>query len=120
MTLPSTFVDRVKERVNEHIAGLVPDEELDKLVRLQVEHFQREELPKLIKAEISAYLGAAVKAELAKDAYRSIWNSNGTTGASMAVKKLIEENASSILQSMIGSMCQVTVQQMHNNMPRIY
>lgn len=113
-TLPATFEQRVKERITSTIADLVPEADLDTLIRAQLLHFQREELPKLIKAEIENQLRTAIKAEFAKPEYASTWSHFGGYGAGEAVKKLIEENAGAILNNMIGGMVQMAVQ----NMPR--
>lgn len=117
-TLPATFEQRVKERISETIADLIPAEELDALVKAQVAHFQREELPKMIKAEITEQFKAAIKAEFAKPEYQPTWGKHGGMGASQAVKTLIEENASAVLNSLIGGMVQMTVQSMSNGMAR--
>jgi hypothetical protein len=118
--LPATFEQRVKERISETIADLIPAEELDQLVKAQVAHFQRTELPEMIKTLIRAQFQAAINAEFEKGEYKGIWQSNGHLGASEAVSKIIQENAGAVLQSLIGGMVQMTIQQMQNNVPRMY
>lgn len=117
-TLPATFEQRVKERISGAIADLIPEQDLDVLVRLQLEHFQRTALPELIKAEITAQLMIAIKEEFKKPEYQGRWAHHAGMGASEAVKKIIEENAGAMLSSMMGSMVQMTVNNMMSNMPR--
>lgn len=119
-TLPATFEQRVKERISETIADLVPAEDLARLVAAQVAHFQGKELPELIKKEIHAQLAAAIRAEFSKPEYLGMWANNGTLGASEAVKEVITANMGAVLTSLVGGMVQMTVQQMQSNMPRAY
>lgn len=116
--VPATFAERVKERINEQIVDLIPQDELTRLVETQIAHFKHKELPGLIDAEIRAEVTKAIKVEFQKSEYQGIWDSMGGYGASEAVKKLITENGGAILSSMIGSMVHQVVCSMQNNMPR--
>lgn len=118
--LPATFEQRVKERITGAIADMIPEEDLTAMVKAQVERFRRVELPELIKNQISAQFTAAIKAEFAKPGYMPVWQQHGSMGASTAVKKIIEENASAVLSSLVGGMVQATIQQMQSNMPRMF
>lgn len=118
MTAVVTFEQRVKERIDETIASLIPDEELARLVEAQVAHFRAHKLNEMILKELHEKMALAVRAELAKPEYQSFWDTNGNRGASMAVTKLIEENAGAMLVSMMGGMVQMTISQMQSNMPR--
>lgn len=116
--LPATFEQRVKERISETIADLIPPDELSALVRGQVAHFQRNTLPELIKQSIQAQYAAALKAELQKPEYLPQWTAGGTQMAGEAIQKIITENAGQMLSSLVGSMVRQTVYQMQQNMPR--
>lgn len=115
-----TFEQRVKARISEVAADLIPPEALDSMVTAQVAHFQREELPKMIKAAITEQYRLAVVAELAKPEYQHHWDIGGGYAASEAVAKIITENAADILANMIGGMAQNVVNQMRSNMPRTF
>lgn len=110
--LPVTFVDRVRAKISENIGDLIPEAELSRLVSEAVSHFQAKELPQLIKNEIHAQLQISIRAEFAKPEYQPVWEQYGGYGASTAVKRLIEENAGTMLQGLIGAMCQNVVSQM--------
>lgn len=116
--LPTTFAERVRERITEQIADLIPAEDLTKLIELRITEFKHKELPKLIDDEIRAEFSKSIKAEFQKSEYQPIWNHMGGYGASEAVKKLVTENGGAILASMIGGMVHQTVLSMQQNMPR--
>lgn len=107
--LPATFEQRVRERITETIADLIPPEELAKQVEAQVAHFKQQYLPKLIEQSIREQFAEAIRAEFAKPEYQPTWTSAGSMGASQAVKKLITDNGGDLLAGMIGSMVQQTI-----------
>lgn len=106
-----TFEDSVKERLKSIVADLIPEERWDGIVRATVQDFERNDLPKLIKAELTEQYKKAIAAEFAKPEWQSTW-SNGEYGASEALKKLLVEAAPMVLASMIGGAMQSVTQQL--------
>lgn len=115
-----TFEQRVKARISEVAAELIPPEALDAMVSAQVAHFQREELPKLIKAEIQAMYVTALKVELAKPEYAAKWNAAGTMVAGDAIIELIESHGGGMLTSMVSMLVQQTLYSMQQGAQRLY
>jgi hypothetical protein len=113
-----TFEQRVRERISGTIADMVPPEELEQLVKSQVERFQRSELPDLILKTIRERYMAALRDELDKPEYKPQWTDGGGQVAGMAIQKIITENAGQMLASLVGSMVQQTMYQMQSNLPR--
>lgn len=116
--LPTTFAERVRERISEQIAELIPQDDLTRLVEMQIAQFKNKDLPELINGAIREEFSKAIKAELQKSEYQAVWNGMGGYGAGEAIKKLVTENGGAILASMIGSMVQQVVNNMQHNMPR--
>ncbi len=119
-TLPNTFIDNVKAKINEHISGLIPEADLNTLVEEQVAHFQRTEFPKLVRELIHAHAKEMITAELKKPEYQSRWDSSSKQVPSDVVKKIVTENMDQIFQSMVGGMAQMVMQNMISNGPRLY
>lgn len=110
-----TLEQRVKERINDTIADLLPADEIERLVSLQTQHFMQLKLNELIKTEIEAKMKEAIKACINSPEYNEKWDNCGMYGASEAVKKIITENAADILANMIGGISSQVVMTMRNN-----
>lgn len=106
-----TFEDSVKERLKSIVADLIPEERWDAIVRDTVRVFERDDLPRLIKAELTEQYKKAIATEFAKPEWQQTW-SNGGPDASEAVKKLLIETAPMVLASMIGGAMQGVTQQL--------
>lgn len=106
-----TFEDSVKERLKSIVADLIPEERWDGLVRTTVQDFEKSDLPKLIKTELTEKYKKAIAAEFAKPEWQATWN-NGAPAASAALNKLLVEAAPMVLASMIGGSMQVVLQQL--------
>jgi hypothetical protein len=113
-----TFEQRVKARVSEVAAELIPADDLDLLVRAQVAHFQHEELPKMIKDAIRAEYAKVLLAEFSKPEYAPTWNTAGGQMLGEAVQKIITENAGQMMASLVGSMVQQTMYAMQSTATR--
>jgi hypothetical protein len=113
-----TFESRVKEKLKDTIADLIPEKDLNKLVAASLESFKNKDLPDLIKKELNAHFTELIRKEFAKPEYAGNFNQQTQTFTSEAVKKLITENANLILANIISGAAYVAVQQMQNNIPR--
>lgn len=108
-----SFEDSVKQRLKAIVADLIPEERWDEIVRATVQDFERNDLPKLIKAELAEQYKKAITAEFAKSEWQSTWSSQGGFAASEAVKQMLIEAAPVILASMIGGAMENVKQQLH-------
>ena len=104
-----TFENSVKERLKSIVADLIPEERWDEIVRSTVRDFEKTDLPRLIKAELTEQYKAAIAAEFTKPEWQTTW-SNGAPDASEALKKLLVEAAPIVLASMIGGAMQSVTQ----------
>lgn len=100
-----TFEDSVKERLKSIVADLIPEERWDGIVRATVQDFEKNDLPKLLKNELTEQYKKAIAAEFAKPEWQATWN-NGGQGASEALQRLLVEAAPLVLASMIGGAVQ--------------
>lgn len=97
-----SFEDSVKQRLKTIVADLIPEDRWDAIVRATVQDFERNDLPKLVKAELSEQYKKAIAAEFAKPEWVPTWSNAGRQGASEALQKLLIEAAPMVLASMIG------------------
>lgn len=116
--LPATLEQRVKDRINETIADLIPPDELARLVEMQVNHFRRDLLNEAIKNEVAKHFTEAIRLELGKPDYQPKWDQYGRQGASEAVQKIITDGAGSILAGLIGGAVHQTIYNLQSNLPR--
>lgn len=117
-----TMEDRVKERLKEIVAELIPEDRWDQIVQTTVEQFEKYDLPKLVKKNLEDWFNARMREELAKPEWQAKWTNTGGQVASDAVKKLLEEAAPNLLAAMIGSVSQHVVQNFANQFrsPGVY
>ena len=110
MSLPATFEQNVKERIKTIIGELIPEEMWDKVVRETISSFLRDDLPKLVKTELTEKYRKAIQDELSKPEWQDEWDTVGGGVASEMVAGIIEKSAGDILASMIGG---ITQQMLH-------
>ncbi len=110
-----TFEDSVKERLKSIVADLIPEERWNEIVRFTVQDFERNDLPRLIKAELAEQYKKVIAAEFAKPEWQATWN-NGVLGTSKALEKLLVEAAPMVLAAMIGGAMQSVTQQLQNSL----
>jgi predicted component of type VI protein secretion system len=112
-SLPATLEQRVKERVQDTIASLLPDDELARLVEAQVAHFRAHSLNEMIRKNIAEMFDAAIKEALKGPEFCETWNPQvGQSAASKVVRQVITESAGDILTAMIGQHAQMVVNRM--------
>ncbi len=110
-----SFEDSVKQRLKSIVAELIPEEKWDGIVQVTVHEFEKTDLPKLIKEELTAQYKIAIAAEFAKPEWQSRWNNAGME-ASPAVQKMLIDAAPTILAAMIGGSMQSVMQQLQYNL----
>ncbi len=113
-----TFEARVKDKLKDTIADLIPDEDLTKLVEASLQSFKQKDLPDLIKKELTYYFTDLIKAEFKKPEYAGTWQQQSQMYTSEAIKKVVTENAHLIFSNIISGAVYSVVQQMQNNIQR--
>ncbi|HAR45674.1 MAG TPA: hypothetical protein DCS42_12300 [Nitrospiraceae bacterium] len=80
MSLPVTFEQNVKERIKAIVGELVHEEVWEKVVRETIASFLRDDLPKLVKSELTEKYKSLISAELAKPEWKQIpWDHDTLT-----------------------------------------
>jgi hypothetical protein len=110
-----SFEDSVKQRLKAIVADLIPEEKWDGIVQATVREFERTDLPKLVREELTAQYKAAIAAEFAKPEWQSRWNNVGLE-ASPNLQKMLIDAAPMMLASMIGGSMQSVIQQLQYNL----
>jgi len=112
---PVKFEDAVKARLKGIVAELIPEDRWDELVKRSVQEFEQQELPKLVKSELTEMFKAQIQAQLASPDYQAKYGIDGRLLASDMVSKLIQEQAPLILAQVIGGSVQATIWQLQNS-----
>ena len=99
------FEDRVKERMKEIVADLIPDDKWESIVSSTVLEFEKVDLPKLVKDELTEKYKLLIQSEFQKPEWQQKWNGNFPAASEM-VQKLLIEAAPQILANMIGGVSQ--------------
>lgn len=115
-----SFEEGVKRRMKDIIADMIPEDRWKKLVDDQIRMFEKEDLPRLIRNELTEAFKKKVAEELSKPEYNtSMWN-NGMPVVSDAIKKMIIDAAPDILANMIGMQAQILLQNFRQSMAGRY
>lgn len=119
--LPVSFEERVKAKIKADLAGLVPDEMWEGLVRKQIDEFMTKDLTPLIQAELKAHFAGFIREELGKPEWSSSqWVGNNMIGSEL-VRGVIVDAAPQILASLLAGAAQSVVYQLQNQFPqRVY
>jgi hypothetical protein len=111
------FEDRVKERMKEIVADLIPDDKWGAIVSATVSEFERVDLPNLVKAELTQKYKQLIQDEFKKPEWQQRFNGSIPIASEM-VQKLILESAPLILAGMIGGYTQQVVYDLQNKIQR--
>lgn len=112
MSAVVSFEDSVKQKLKTIVADLIPEDRYEAIVRATVQDFERNDLPKLVRAELEAKYREAIRAEFDKPEWKGTWSATAGPAASEAVKQLIVDAAPLVLSSMIGGATQQIVSQL--------
>jgi len=102
------FEDKVKERMKEIVADLIPDDKWEAIVSATVLEFEKVDLPKLVKAELTEKYKLLIQNEFQKPEWQQKWSGNLPIASEM-VQKLLIEAAPLILANMIGGISQQVI-----------
>lgn len=114
-TAVTTFEERVRQKLHEVVADLIPPERYDQIVRDAIRQYEQVDLPKEVKRQLDERFRKEIAAELDKPEWRSVYD-NGRMGASAAVHKLLVDAAPLMLAAMMGSVSQDLLMQFRNNL----
>ena len=110
----ATFEEKVKNKLMDSIAGLLPEDDVDQLVKQQHEHFIKNHLPELIQAELKAVYKQMVIGHLTSASSYSYMN--GQVQQSEIIKKVLTEAAPEIFTNMMGGMMQMAIERFRNEL----
>lgn len=114
-TAVTTFEERVRQKLHEVVADLIPPERYDQIVRDAIRQYEQVDLPKEVKRQLDERFRKEIAAELDKPEWRGVYD-NGRMGASEAVHKLLVDAAPLMLAAMMGSVSQDLLMQFRNNL----
>jgi hypothetical protein len=133
---PSTLADKVRERIRNSLADLIPEEQWTKLIETSTKSFfeetyekrgygnERTRVPSGLETMVVAELKIHVIAELKKffnsPEWADKWDApgNGTSAikASEAIRKMVIDNSDVILGNVLGAAIQSVVQQIRTGL----
>lgn len=112
-----SFEDAVKLRLKSIVAELIPEERWDVIVQQTVSDFQRNDLPKLVKEELTIRYKKALNDELSKPEWQPQWENN-MKKAAPELKKLLVETAPLAFASMMEIVANNVLQEFRNSIQR--
>lgn len=113
--LPQQFQDRVRDRMKEVIGDLIPDDAWKSMVDKTISDFIRDDLPKLVKAEMTAQMQTAIRKELDGSEWLTQW-SGGNHLASPMMAEVLKQTAPEMVAALFGSIAQNAMLMVRNNM----
>ena len=108
-----TFEDSVKAKLKGIVADMIPEDRWDAIVRATVADFEKNDLPKLVKAELTEQYKKAIAAEFEKPEWVGVWT-DAQMQASAKVQEMLIASAPLILASMIGAGGQQVMQNFYS------
>lgn len=112
-----SFEERAKEKMKEIVVDLIPDDRYEQIIRASVAEFERNDLPRLINAELTERYKKLIFDELNKPEYQEIWTPAGKQ-VSEKLKEIIIESAPLILASLINSQAQMLLANFRDSVMR--
>ena len=105
----------VKEKIKDAFVSLIPDDQWNSMVKLEIDRYFKEESEgygergrsSSFTKDVHSVLSDEVKTRVRQylnDNFSSVWNSNGVPICDNKVNEFIEQNAGKVLQNMIGDM----------------
>lgn len=111
----TTFEERVKQKLHDVVADLIPPERYDEIVRAAIRQYEVDDLPREVKRQLSEKYVAIIREELSKPEWMPVWQ-NGVTAAGQTIKAMLIEAAPLMLASMMGGISQDVLSQFRNNL----
>lgn len=109
MTTPITFEDSIKLRLKSIVADLIPEERWDGIVKATVHDFERNDLPALVKRELTDQYKKLIAEEFKKPEWQAKFN-NSNIECSLAMRQIIIDAAPQILASMMSGSAHMLAQ----------
>lgn len=110
------FEDAVKDRIKSIVGELIPEDRWQAIVASTVAKFERDDLPALVRTELTKMYGEKIRAELNGSEWQAKWDNSGNAVASEMVKKLLIDSAPLVLANMIGGAVQQTILNLQQNL----
>jgi hypothetical protein len=106
MTQVTTFEDGVKERLKSIVAELIPEDRWTTIVRTTIAEFEKVDLPRLVKSELTEVYKKEIAKEFSKPEWQATFTDHGTQTASALVQKLVIDSAPLVLAAIMGDEAQ--------------
>lgn len=126
---PSTLMQGVKDRIKATFVSLIPDEQWDQMVQLEVDKFFREEIDiksnynstryssfeLLVNQSLEEECKKRLHEYMSGPEFESKWNGYGKATASESIKKAMIDNSGEILAGMFAGMFNQFAMQFRNS-----
>jgi hypothetical protein len=96
-----TFEESVKARLKDIVADLIPEERWEALVKVTIADFEKNDLPKLVKEELTKRYREAIMNELNKPEWQDKFDQGIPIGSSK-IKEMLVEAAPLILAGLVN------------------
>jgi len=117
---PEVMQKKLAAIVHASIIGLMPEEALLPFVRQAVAEFQRTELPGLVRGALQVYCKKEIDKYLGSPEFAEQWGNQGEKQAGEAVKEIIRQLATDLMQAQWGGIIQAAVNDMRSHLQRGY
>lgn len=112
--------DKVRERITQSFADLIPRELWDKMVSAELDRITKHLLPGIVQEAAKAQLTETIKAQLSTPEWQQRWGGNGGELASEALEKILRQVAPDLVAALFGNFAQRIVEAMRNGTIRPY
>jgi hypothetical protein len=114
----TTFENNVKDKLKSMVAELIPEDRYEEIVRATIADFERNDLPKMVKEEMTKQYKDKLNAYFGQPEWQSYWDNNGQAIASQKVKELIMAVAPDLLAALFGNQYQCIVNDLRTRIVR--
>lgn len=114
--LPATFQERIKEKLYNDIAGLIPEGELESLVSTAIVQFKVKELPNIINAELTVFFKKQIQELMNTPEWKSRWDNDA---CSPAMSPMLEDMMVKAAPRMLANLMQYQFQNFINTLPQM-
>ena len=104
--LPAEINKRVREKIQQSIIELVPEEHWDRIIEREIKDFENNRLKNLIREHLELAYKNVISTELHKPEWIEVFNTNGELMASEALKEILIQSAPQFFSVIIGSLVQ--------------
>ena len=116
----SDLTEKVRDRVKDIFAELIPEEAWQNLVETEIKNFREKILPSIINEELKKMYKAKIKEELFKSDYVQKYDPNGKLVPGEQIKRMLGELAPSFVTALFEGVADNVICRIRNEMSSGY